>query len=507
MENLNDVLYIEVFLAGELSPDYERLRKAIEEKLSEIKLYAEDNVVFKFTDPNAITNKKIRDQYFSQLIQRGIAYNLERVEEGSKVEEKLIFPSAMLSLNGKEVPVSFMKGSKILPIEQQLNQGVEGVEYELVSALRKLKNTATKSLAFIEGHGELPKENTSDISSALSEYYNVATIKLTDSINLSQFQTLVLAGPTQIFSEKEKFLLDQYLVNGGSLLILADALNLNADSLVNGFTYAIPYNTGLESLLFKYGLRLNPDLIQDLNCGLIKVATGNGDQTQTVNWPYYPILYNYGKHPIVKSLDAISSNYISSIDTVKANGIIKTPLIFTTNNTKLINAPAKLDLNSTRQTIDPATFNKGQKCVGYLLEGQFESAYKNFPSTISTKKVISKNKNGRIIFISDSDIIRNEYDFKKNKPVPLGFDPTINYNFSNKDFLIHSFDYLMYESIIGLRNKEIALRPLDKIRIQNEKLFWQILNILSPIILILIYGIVRYVVRKRRHEAEIQFIQ
>lgn len=500
VSKLPDVIFVEVFLEGDLSPDYERLRRSIQEKLNELKLYANGKLEYRFTDPNAIEDKQLREQFFAQLIQKGIKYNYERIDEGGKVAEKLLFPSALISFQGKEVPVSFMKGSKILPIDQQLNQSVENVEYEFAAALRKLNNNTLKSLAFVEGHGEWPAQNVADISSTLSEYYNVNRIKLDDTINLAQYGTLIIAGPTSTFKEKDKFLLDQYIVNGGSLLIMADALNLNADSLMNGYTYAFAYNTGLDELLFKFGVRLNPDLIQDLNSSLIQVATGNGEQTEAVNWPFYPILYNYGIHPVVKNLDAISAHYLGSIDTVKATGITKTPLIWTTSSTKIVSAPVKLDLNETRKNTEPESFRNGQKCVAYLLEGKFESYFKNRPSPISNKEVITKNKSSRIIICSDADIIRNEYDTKKNKPYPLGYDPTIKYEFSNKDFIIHAIDYLMYENLITLRNKEIALRPLDKVRVQDEKFFWQLINIVLPVILVISFGIIRFFLRKRKYE-------
>lgn len=497
---LKDVLFVEVFLGEELAPDYERLRKAIREKLNELRLYSNGKVEYRFTDPNAIEDKKVREQFFAQLIQKGVQYHLERIDQAGKVEEKIIFPSALLSYEGKEVPVVFLKGSKILPVEQQLNQSVEGIEFELMSAIRKLSSKVTKSLAFVEGHGTLSKDQVADISSTLSEYYNVDRISLSDSPDLSHYQALILAGPTEMFPEKEKFLLDQYVVGGGNLMVLADALNVNADSLMHGYTYAFPHNTGLEELFFKYGLRLNQDLIEDVNCALIKVATGNGSQTEAVNWPFYPILYNYGKHPVVKNLDALLSRYIGSIDTVRSSGIVKTPLVFTTARTRTIAAPTRLDLNETRKSLQHADFNKGVLCVSYLLEGSFESAYKNRPSPIPGRQVVVKGKKARMIVCSDSDLIRNEFDKARNKVMPLGYDATISYEFSNKDFLLHAIDYLMDESILNIRNKEIALRPLDKVRVAEGKFFWQMLNLVLPASLIIFFGLLRYILRKRKYE-------
>lgn len=498
LKNLNEQVFVDVFLDGDLNPDYSRLRRSIKETLEEFKAYSGNKIVYRFTDPNAIEDKRLREQFYSQLIQKGIQYKYDLVQQGGAREEKIVFPSALISMGDKETPVMFLKGSKILPMDQQLNQSVEGVEYELMAAIRKLNSEVTKSVAFTEGHGELSAGETGDISTALSEYYNVERTIITDSTKLSNYKALVIAGPTKPFSDKEKFILDQYVVHGGRILFFIDQLNLNRDSLVSGVTYGFSYNLGLEDLLFKYGVRINDDLIQDLNCALLKVEVPGG-QSEMVSWPYFPIFYNFGKQPVVKNLDAVIGRYVSSMDTVKAQGITKTPLIFTSKNSRLIKAPLPVDLNEARKNLDPKDFNAGMLPVAYLLEGNFESVYKNRPSPIAGVAVVKQDSSSKIIVVSDADFIRNEIDKTRNQPIPLGYDPDLKYLFSNKEFIMNAVDYLMDEPIIAAKGKEIQLRPLDKNKLAEEKTYWQIVNLVVPIVLLVVFGISRYYLRKRKY--------
>ncbi len=500
LPKLNQKVYIEVFLDGELTPDYERLKRAIKEKLDELTIYSNGNIQYRFSNPNAIEDKKLKDQYAAQLLQKGVEYRYERIENEGNVSEQLIFPSAILSSGNKEIPIMFLKGNKTEPLAEQLNQSVEVVEYQLMSALRKLENNATQFVGFVEGQDEFSAQEVADISATLSDFYNVDRVSLSMDSKLEKYGALIIARPITAFTEQEKFILDQYVVKGGSLLLLIDPLNLNVDSLLNGYTYALPYELNLNDLLFKWGIRCNPDIVQDLNSGLIQVATGNKGQMQTVNWNFHPIIHQYGKHIIVKNLDAIISKYPATIDTVKAIGIIKTPLLFTSANTKILEAPLKIDLNDTRKNIDPKNFQRGVFSIAYLLEGHFQSVFKNRPSPIPNNPVASIGKRGRIIVCTDGDIIRNDIDKRTQRPIPLGFDPATQYQFSNKEFITNAIDYLMYHKIVDIRNKEIALRPLDKIKVNEEKLGWQIFNLTFPPILLILFGIARYYWRKRKFE-------
>ena len=500
LKESNRKIYVEVFLDGDLTPDYERLKRAIKEKLDEFSIYSQGDIQYRFSNPNAIEDEKMRTQYASQLVQRGVEYTYERIEKDGTTSERLIFPSALISSGNREVPVMFLKGNKTSPLADQLNQSVEIVEYQLMSAIRRLGTNINQSVGFVEGHGELEAADVADVSSSLSDFYEVGRVNLRDTIPLDKYDALIIARPLKEFSETEKFVLDQYVAKGGNLMMMLDVLNINVDSLLNGYTYALPYEIGLNDLLFKWGVRCNPDIIKDQNSGLIQVATGNNAQMQMVNWPFHPIIYNYGNHVSVRNLDAIISKYPSTIDTVKADGIVKTPLLFTSANTMVLQAPLRIDLNETRKNVDPRSYNKGVLPIAYLLQGKFQSLYKNRPAPIANTKVVSGATEGRIIVCADADIIKNDIDKRTQRPIPLGYDPAARYQFSNKEFIVNAVDFLMGQKIVDLRSKEIALRPLNKIKANNEKLQWQIINLVLPPLLLLLFGIARYYWRKRKFQ-------
>jgi gliding-associated putative ABC transporter substrate-binding component GldG len=499
LKNMPQQVYIEVFLDGELTPDYQRLKNRIKEKLEEFSIYSKGKVQYKFSNPNAIDDERLRAQYAQTLLKKGVEYRYERIEQDGKLSEQLIFPSAMLYSKEKEVPILFLKGNKSSPIAEQINQSEEVIEYHLLMALRQIEHETNQYLGIIDGHGELSASSLADISSTLSNFYGVSRLKLTDSTLLDKYQMLLIASPQSAFSEQEKFLLDQYVQRGGSLLFFIEPLQINTDSLMNSYTYALPKDLNISDLLFKWGVRCNPDAVKDMSSGLIKVATGNMGQMQTINWYFHPVVFNFGKHSTVKNLDAITTKYPSSIDTVKATGVVKTPLLFTSDQTQLIAAPAKIDLNEARQSPDKTKFQSGRIAIAYLLEGDFKSLYSNRPAPIAGRKVYDGTERSKIIICTDADIVANEVSTRSQRPVPLGFDKVTNYQFSNKEFVVNAVDYLMNHPLIELRNKEIKLRPLDKDKIVEEKFFWQFLNLGIPPILLIIFGLVRNYWRKRKY--------
>lgn len=497
---VDDKIRIEVFLDGELNPNYERLKKSIAEKLEEFKVYSNGNLEYRFTNPSSEENKEIRERLYQQLAQRGITPKYYLDESNGQREEKYLFPGAIVSYKEKETPVMFLKGSKILPEQEQLNQSVEGVEFELISAVRKLSNKEFKSLAVIEGHGEFSKEEILDLTNSLNENYAVERINLSQDTALSRFEAVLIARPKYRWSEADKFILDQYIVKGGKAIFFIDATDVRKDSLQSGVTYSLVQNLNLDDLFFKYGIRLNQSLIQDLRCGVTRVETGLQGEVQMLNFPYYPILYNFSNHPIVKNLDALQSRFIGSIDTVKATGITKTPLVFTSSNSREIGAPSEIRLDVLRKESNPELFTKANIPVAYLLEGNFTSMYKNRPSPIGGKPVIEQGKASKIIVFSDGDIIRNEFDPKRKMPVPLGYNVEMRYLFSNKDFALNAFDYLMDQKIINARAKEITLRPLDKLAVKENRFTWQLINLAMPVLVIVLFGLGRFYLRKRKFE-------
>ena len=497
---LNDKISVEVFLDGELNPNYERLKKSIQEKLDEFKVYSGGNLEYKFTNPDKKVSKEDRERLYYQLSQRGITPKYFLEEKNGKKEQRYLFPGAIISYKEKEAPVLFLKGDKMVSEQEQLNQSVEGVEFELISAIRKLSNKEFKAIAVIDGHNEYSKEEIQDLTNSLNENYAVERINLSQDTSLERFEAVLIARPKSRWSEHDKFILDQYIIKGGKAVFFMDATDTRKDSLKSGVTYALTQDLNLDDLLFRYGVRLNQNLIQDLRCSATRVETGLNGEVQMLNFPYYPVVYNFSKHPIVRNLDAIQTKFIGSIDTVKAVGIKKTPLLFTSTNCREISAPSEINLEVLKKENNPELFNKANIPVAYLLEGNFTSLYKNRPSPVNGEKAIVQDKPSKIIVVSDGDIIRNEYDPKRKVTVPLGYNIEMRYLFSNKDFALNAVDYLMDQQLINVRAKEITLRPLDKLALQDNRFYWQFINLLLPVMVIVLFGLARFYVRKRKYE-------
>ncbi|WMJ74541.1 gliding motility-associated ABC transporter substrate-binding protein GldG [Cytophagaceae bacterium ABcell3] len=504
LKELDDVVTVEVYLEGEFPSGFERLQRTIRETLDEFRIHAGTKIQYRFINPGAEADEEMRKRIYYQLAQKGIQPTNLFAKEGDKKVEKLIFPGAMLSYKNQEVPVMLLKGNKTADPQETLNQSVEGVEYELISAIRQLTQKKRKSIAFIEGHGELNEVEVADLKSSLQKYYNVYRINLEDTRELDNYDALVVAAPKTPYTEQEKFLIDQYIVNGGKAMFFINNVNVDMDSLGDEGGVIFPYETNLDDLLFRYGVRLNYNLIKDLNSGYIPVNVGMmGDKpnVQMVNWRFFPLLNTFGNHPIVKNMDAVYGKFVGSMDSVKADGIVKTPLVFSSKYSKLLNAPAKLSLNEMRADANPREYNKGPQAMMFLLEGKFTSLYKNRPSPVAGQKAVGQNQSSSILVCSDGDFIRNEMDPKRNEVLPLGYDMYSRQTFGNKELVLNAVAHLLDDKgIVNVRAREVILRPLDKVRIEEERLMWQIINLAVPVILIIGFGVVRYIYRKRKFE-------
>jgi ABC-2 type transport system permease protein len=504
LHGLDDDVYIRVFLAGDLPGGFKRLEKSVKEMLDEFRIYGGDKIQYEFVDLMAETDPQMRSRMINQVTMRGVQPTnvYEKGKEGNV--EKLIFPGALISYKKKEVPVLLLKGNKAAGSAEILNQSVEGLEFELTSAIKQLTMKKRKSVAFVEGHGEYPARNLEDISQSISKYYDVYHVNLSRVKNLDIYDGLIIARPQTEFSEQEKFMLDQFIMNGGKVLFYLDALKVDLDSLAKGPTVAVSYNYNLDDLLFKYGVRVNQTLIQDLNSGFILMNVGTvGDkpEIQMVSWRYFPLLNTFSNHPIVKNLDAVYSKFVASIDTVKALGIKKTPLALTSKYSKVYRAPVIVDLEQARKKPDPADYKQGNIPVYYLLEGSFTSLYKNRPLPVRNQKFVEQGRPTKLIVCSDADIIKNEID-QNGRTLPLGYDRSTQQTFGNKDLVMNSLNYLLDEDgIIEIRAKEVALRPLDKIKLRDESTEWQIINLVLPVLLVLVFGIARHYIRKRKYES------
>lgn len=503
MESLDDEVYVKVYLEGEFPAGFKRLQNSIRETLEEFQVYAGKNVQFRFIDPTAIADKKARNKFYMELAQKGLQPTNVVDKEGDQRTEKIIFPGAIVSYKGKEMPVLLLKGNKARSPEEILNQSVEGVEFELASAIRKLTQKERKRIGLMLGYSRLPAARIADLTTSLQESYEVFPVDLPRSPTLQGLDAILVIKPDTAFSEVDKYKIDQFIMHGGRALFFVDALRI--DSVPAQGTIAFPYALNLDDLLFKYGVRLNGTLVKDLMAARIPLNVGTmGDQPQInmMPWVFYPLINNFGKHPIVRNLDAVYTKFVGTIDTVRAKGIAKTPLLLSSQYTRVVPAPAEISFNEARKDPNPALYNRGVLPVAYLLEGKFESLYKNrvLPGDERAKTFKAEGAASKIIICSDGDVVVNEFDRRKNQPLPLGFDRFTQTVFANKDFVLHAVDYLTDAGgIIAARNKEIQLRPLDKLRLREERVWWQIFNLFAPLLTVFLFGIVRNSIRKRKY--------
>lgn len=503
--DLERPVHVTVYLEGELPAGFKRLQKSVRETLEEFQVYAGSNFTYRFVDPLQATSDENRKDFFLELNALGIQQtNLFDEEDGKRIQ-KVTFPGAVVRYHNQEAGVMLLKGNRTASAEETLNQSIESIEYELATAIRKLAVAEKKKVGLIKGHGELQAKDIAGLTDALSEFYEVYEVNLPEKQNIPPYDALLICKPTEAFSKEDKYKLDQYIMQGGKVMLFMDPLAIDMDSLDAGNSFAFPRDINLDDQLFRYGLRINKNLVQDIKSGVYPIVVGNlGEQPQIVplQWPFFPIVNSYSAHPIVKNMDAIYLRFISNIDTVQAEGVKKTPLIFTSQYSRVLSTPVIVNLEELRQAPDPAYFRSGPQVVAYLLEGSFTSLFKNrvLPDIANPDAFVDESMPTKMIVVADGDLIRNDINPRTGNPFPLGYDPFTEKMFANQDFVINALSYLMdKDGIIMARAKEIQIRPLDQVQVKNQGTLWQMLNLILPILLLGTFGVVKYYVRKRKY--------
>jgi len=504
LSTLKGPVFVEVYLEGEFPAGFERLQRSIRETLDEFRACSGDKLDYQFVDPSAAPDPKTRNKTYQQLAKLGLQPTNLMVKQGAEQVQKIIFPGAVIRVKGREIPVQLLKGNQAASPGERLNQSVEGIEYELANGIKSATQTAVSRIAVLTGHGEATDRQMQDFGLTLRQFYDVSKVDLTVVENLSEYDLAVLIKPRLTFSEFDKFKLDQFLVKGGKLLLLLDGIRAELDSIKPDGSLSFPYNTNLDDLLFHYGVRLNADLLLDMNCGAIPLVVGYlGDKPETrlVPWRFYPVLNNFGKHPIVRNMDALYGRFVSTLDTSISPGIKKTPLIMSSGYSRILASPVRLSFNEARLNPQPEQYKKQDLPVAYLLEGRFTSHYQNrmLPDAKDKLSFRESDKKSAMVVVGDGDIARNDTN-KAGDFFALGYDRFLRTTFANKDFLLNSIAYLLDENgVILARNKTIALRPLDLPRIGREKIWWQSVNVAGPVLLVLIFALVRLWLRNRRY--------
>ncbi len=508
LRELDDEVLLKIYLEGDLDANFKRLQKTIREMLEEFKMHAGNKLKFKFIDPSIAKDAKTRDKQYEELVKKGIKQTNLHYKEGSKTVEKLIFPGALLYYKNFEASASFFKTvdqrlNQSATPEQILNQSVENVEYNLIAAIRQLTQKEPKSIAFLEGHGELSDAESYDIATSLAQFYRVGKVNLrtVDKVD-SKIDAIIVAQPDSTFNEEDKYKIDQFLMNGGKAIFCLDAVGIYLDSAMRGKgSFTFPYHHNLTDLLFHYGVRINNELIQDLNCSPVPIVVGNLTEgkpnIKSIPWVYHPLVNSFSKHAITRNLSVVQFKMLTTMDTVKATNITKTPLMFTSRYTRKRGTPTLVSYQEARKDADPKNYNTGVLPVAYLLEGQFTSNYKG-KSYSQRKDFVGKSKGTKILVCSDGDVIKNEVSKKTGQPFPLGYEPMFQTTFSNKDFLMNAVDYMIDDKgVILAKQKQVTLRPLDKERLKSERTYWQIFALAVPPFVVFLFGIGWFFLRQR----------
>ena len=502
-------ILVKVYLEGDFPAGFKRLQKATKEMLDEFKIYSNNNIQYEFIDPLTNTTAKQSNEILQELSDLGLQATNIQLKKEDGFSQKIIVPGAVLYYGDRKIPINLLKSQFGQAPEAVINTSIEQLEYEIANALRKVTQTEVKRLAFLKGNGELEKWNIIDGKAELKQYYEIDDIDLSviPPNTLFEYTGVIVPKPTLPFSDFDKFKLDQYVMHGGKIIWLVESQLADMDSLRNSPQYySISYNLGIEDLFYKFGVRINNNIVQDLMCNSIPVLSGmkNGTPEQKLlPWMYFPVVPPTSSHPIVRGVDPIWFQFASSIDTIPSKKIKKTILLASSPYSRVVPAPARVDIELARLEPDENLFRTGgNKTMAILLEGEFSSSFEFIFDKTKNPELDFKPKveSNKMIIKSDGDVIRNQYSQSKGQVFPLGYDRYANQQFGNKRFLLNCVDYLCDDSgIIEVRSKEVTLRLLDKAKIKREKLFWQFINIGLPIILILFFAIANNFYRKRKY--------
>lgn len=501
LENIDTPIIIKVYLEGDFPSEFKRLQDETKQLLEELRA-VNSKIRFRFIDP-------LNDNP-EALIALGLQPSQLSIQQNGKTSEIVIFPWAIVQ-NGKRIEkVSLLKDTNAQTQGEQLQNAIQNLEYAFSDAIHKITSTKEKKIAIIKGNGELDDLYIADFLRKLGEYYHLAPFTL-DSVQsnpqktlnqLIEFDLAIIAKPTEWFTDEEKYTLDQYIVNGGKTLWLIDNVHAELDSLMDtGEALVFARDLNLTDLLFSYGVRINANLIQDLYSAKIPLATGNiGNQTQYNQflWNFYPITQSNNNHVINKNLEPVNFKFANSIDILK-NDIKKTVLLQSSPLSKTIGTPTIINLKSIGQQPNPENFKNGNQPMAVLLEGNFKSAYANRIQPFSTplKKEISTTN--KMIVIADGDLIVNQ--ITRGKPEPLGFDKFTGQHFGNKEFLLNCINYLIDDSgLIQIRSKTVNLKMLDREKAYRERTFYQVFNVITPLILLTVFGLIFSFIRKNKYK-------
>lgn len=491
-------ILVTVFLKGDFPPEFRRLQTETEQLLEEFSAY-NPNIKFEFINPTAEENEGFQ----RQMEEFGLTPAQVSVTKNGRRSTEFVFPWALAHYDGKTVKIGLLKNQLGATSEERVNSSLQNLQYAFADGFKKLVSQRNKKVAVLKGNGEYDDRYIADFFATLRDYYFIAPFTL-DSVaqspvktlrELQDFDLIVAAQPTQAFSDAEKYVLDQYIMNGGNALWLLDAVQMQTDT-VTGKTFVFGRDLNLNDFFFKYGVRINPNLVKDVYSAPITLASGEGREAQYSQYPWFfsPLSSSANNHPIVTNIEAVKFDYASAIDTL-GNPVKKTVLLSTSPVSKIVGLPFPIDfdveipknLEVVNQGPDPNEYRAGEIPLAVLLEGRFSSVFKNRVKPFSLKNARDEGKPAKMVVISDGDVIKNQ--LQGNRPLELGYDKMTHHFYGNKEFLLNTVNYLLDDSgLINIRTRQIAVPFMDEQKTATQRNLWQTLNLLLPLALLAIFG-------------------
>ncbi len=514
IDDVDDIVSITVYLEGDLPGGFRRLRQSTVDLLREFRSL-NSNINFRFEDPLEGSTQSINERV-QRLGEQGIfPVNLQTVDADRR-SEMIIFPSAMVFYKGRRFPINLLENQVPgTPQEVVLNNSINLLEYKFAQALVRLRTPFKPNIVLIEGNGELHEFETQDFQQSIRQHYNINRLHL-DSVTEIRpiIDMAIIARPQRPFSEKHKFILDQYIMNGGKVIFMINPLDVSLDSLRNKDLYVPrPYQLNLDDMLFRYGARINSNVILDLECSRIPQVVGmvgGAPHIELLDYPYHPLVIPRTDHPIVKNLDRIDMRFPASIDTIMTRTPVdKTILLTSSRYSRLQYAPLTLDFSILRTPQDPSRYNRPHEVMAVLLEGTFPSLFAN-RVTEEMKSMLDElgqtfreeSEPTSILVISDGDFAKSAIRHSEQRILPMGYNEYMNYQFANRDFIINAIDYMLDErGVMEARRKEIKLRLLDRNLAREQRTRWQLINFGIPLAFLAVFGLVYNFIRRRRFAA------
>lgn len=509
VQKVKQPLYVDVFLKGNFPGEFKKLQTETQQLLEEFKAQ-NSNIIFQFVNPLEEENQS--QEVMQSFLERGLTPVNVTVDDKGKKTQEVVFPWAIVTCGDKSAKVPLLKNIMGASTAEKVVSSVQHLEYAFANGINTVATQKQKKVAVLKGNGEMHDILMADFIKSVRDNYFIGTFTL-DSVAknavatskyFQKYDLAVIAKPTEAFTDEEKQVLDQFIVNGGKTLWLLDAVNIEMDSLMQtGENLAFPRDLGLNDMFFKYGFRIKPDLVKDLMAAPIALATGSegsGTQYNQFPWFYSPVAYSDSKNPIVNNLDAVKFEFANAIELLK-NPIQKTVLLKSSKYSKLIGTPTQVNLNMVEERPNPKDFPpaSGSFPLAVLLEGKFQSVYQNRVLAFEDNSFKASNKSSKMIVVADGDVIRNQLD-KNFQPLELGFDKWTNNLYANKEFLMNSVNYLLDDNgLINIRNKEVSLPMLDTQKVYDNYTTIQIITVGLPILVLTIFGFLFTYLRKRKY--------